>query len=441
MTNQNDICFEPTEKQFEAYELLEDNETTELLFGGSISSGKTRLACYWLILCCFKYPGARYLVGRARLQNLKRTTINTLFDIAKEWNIEDEFNFNRQDNVIYFNNGSEIILMDLFQYPSDKDFIKLGSLEITGAVIDEASEISHDVYRILKTRIRYKLKEFGIKPKLLIVSNPTKNWLYSTFYKPSKNSELPIYRKFIQALPHHNHFNSQDYLESLTPESLGMPVYNRLVLGDWDYDDSDYALFFYDDIYRSFHSNPSNIGEKYITIDPAAEGKDTTVITLWKGFDCLNIYQFDNNDTNDTVTFVNNLMREKNVNISHVIIDKTGIGQGIYDLLRGCKGFIANATPFKGENYKMLKDQLFYALAKSFKENKIHIADKAKLDTISQELEAHKMFSIHKDSKSQVTPKNLVKQMIGRSPDIADALMMRMYFGYTTIGKISIIRR
>lgn len=441
-----EIEFEPTTKQFKAYEYLEDSKTTELLFGGSISSGKSRLACYWVILSCLKYPKTRYLIGRARLQNLKRTTIKTFMDIISEWRIEDIIDYNKQSNVITFNNGSEVILMDLFKYPSDPDFIKLGSLELTGAVIDEAGEITEDVYRILKTRLRYKLSVYNLKPKLLIVSNPTKNWLYQTFYKPDKEGNLPRHRRFIQALPHDNRYNSLDYLSSLTPESLGLPVYNRLVLGDWDYDDSDFSLFGYDDINQMFYNEPKEYkesikdgykeGDTYITADVAGDGSDTTVITVWWKMHCFKILQMDTSDTGNTVKIIKTLMSDYKVRISNVIIDKTGIGQGVFDLLIGCRGFIANAKVFNRENYKMLKDQLYYKLSEAVKKGKISIQDNKHIDEISQELQAHKMHNIDKEQKAQVTPKRVVKQLIGRSPDFADALMMRMYWECQGDGKI-----
>ena len=433
----NKIDFFPTHKQFKALELLDDSVTTELLYGGSISSGKSRIACYWLILNCLKYPGTRYLLGRARLQNLKRTTLKTFQDIAKEWNIEHLFNFNRQDNVIKWTNGSEIILMDLFQYPSDMDFIKLGSMELTGAVIDEGSEVSDKAYRILKTRLRYKLKQYGLIPKLFICSNPSKNWLYSLFYQPHNDGTLPDYRKFIQALPTDNKYNSQDYLDSLTPESLGMGVYKMLMLGDWDYASADYDLFDHAALLNCFYHNANKHSTiRYITIDPASSGKDCTVISLWFGYDCVKILELEKNDTTQIVNKVKELISTNNVQIGNVIVDRVGIGVGVFDGLKGCQGFVANAVPFDKQPYTNLKSQLYYKLAQMIEKGEIGIADKTFIDDICIHLEAHKRYNVEADKKAEVTPKSIVKQMIGRSPDFADSLVMRAYFEYSGGGTI-----
>ena len=437
----SNIQFEPTKKQFEAYQILEDKETTELQYGGALASGKSRIGCYWIILSCLKYSGTRYLIGRARLQNLKRTTLRTFLDIAKEWGIEDQFNYNRQDSIITFKNGSEVILMDLYQNPSDPDFVRLGSLEITGALIDEASEISEKVYNIIKTRLRYKLGEYNLIPKLFITSNPSKGWLYDKFYRPSLTKDLPTYRKFIQALPHDNHYNTREYLDSLTIETLSEPVYKRLVLGDWEYDDTDYSLFEYDDIVSCFRTRPDiTKGKKYITCDPAGSGADSTVITFWEGWHCQNIIEIENSDTQTTVNTIRALMSKHEVQVSHVIVDMVGLGKGVYDLLKGCKGFVANAKPFKGEHYKSLKDQCYYKFADAIMDGIISIEQRAYQETISQELEAHKIYNADNDGKAQVTPKKVVKTIIGKSPDFADALTMRSYFAYKNLGGVRIIR-
>lgn len=443
MTNpqKNGVDFKPSVKQFQAYQFLEDKVTTELLFGGSISGGKTRLACYWVILSCLKYAGSRYLIGRARLKTLKATTLKTFFDIIKEWGLQDFINYNQKDDIITFKNGSEVVVMDLYQHPSDPDFVKLGSLELTGAVVDEAAEVTERVYTILKTRLRYKLKEFNLLPKLLIVSNPSKNWLFNTFYKPSLTNDLPEFRKFIQSLPNDNPYNSQEYLNSLTIDNLGASVYNRLVLGNWDYSNEDNALFNFEQVIGSFYRKPQIFGgTRYISCDPSAEGKDSTVICVWYGWHCQQIIQLDKTDTQTTVNKIKQLMLDHNVNITNVIVDKVGIGQGVFDLLKGCKGFIANATPLRNEPYKSLKDQCYYTLSKAFVDGHISIGVGDFKDDICQELEAHQMHNTDLDGKAQVTPKRIVKQMIGRSPDFADALMMRCYFATQGGGKIRILR-
>ena len=70
-----------TPKQSKAFEYLMDNTTTELLFGGGAGGGKSYLGCAWIIHSCLKYKGIRCLIGRSKLDSLKKTTLNTFFEI------------------------------------------------------------------------------------------------------------------------------------------------------------------------------------------------------------------------------------------------------------------------------------------------------------------------------------------------------------------------
>jgi len=54
----------------------------------------------------------------------------------------NHYSYNAQSSEINFSNGSQIVLKDLFSYPSDPNFDELGSLEITDAFIDEANQVS-----------------------------------------------------------------------------------------------------------------------------------------------------------------------------------------------------------------------------------------------------------------------------------------------------------
>jgi len=425
------INFNPLPKQFTAYQYLTDNETTEILFGGSIGGGKSKLAVAYLIINCLQYPGTRYLLGRSELKNLKQTTLQSFFDNCKEWGLDEQYTFNKIDNIITWTNGSQIILKDLKQSPSDPNFISLGSAEYTAAVIDEASEISEQAYTVIKTRLRYKLNEYNLIPKLLICSNPSKGWLYSGFYKPSIEGTLPVHKKFIQSLPKDNHHLPTEYVNSLTPQNLGQGFYNTLVLGNWDYATTDFDLFDSDALMNSFYINsPTPSNHKYISIDPASTGKDSTVISVWFGYDCIKIVKLLKNDTLQVTEKVKELMNSYNVKITNVIIDKVGVGTGIYDLLKGCVGFVANASPLNGEPFQHLKSQLFFKFAQLINTGQIGLTDSTYRDDIIQQLEAHKRFNIEKDGRAEVTPKSVVKQMIGKSPDFADALVMRMYFEY-----------
>ena len=112
-----EIKFTPTIKQHQAWEYLHDKESSEILFGGSAGGGKSYFGAAWLLYSCLRYPGTRWLMGRAVLKTLKETTLNSFFSVCSDWGVKkgDTYKFNAQSNVIEFINGSSILLKDLYQ--------------------------------------------------------------------------------------------------------------------------------------------------------------------------------------------------------------------------------------------------------------------------------------------------------------------------------------
>lgn len=423
-------------KQEHAVYYLKDNTTKEILYGGAAGGGKSALGCLWLIEQCQNFPGTRWLMGRAKLKSLKETTLNTFFELSSLLGISNQYKFNSQSNTIIWNNGSQILLKDLFLYPSDPNFDSLGSLEITGAFIDECNQIVFKAWQIVTSRCRFKLKEYNLIPKVLGSCNPSKNWTYKYFYKPSKSNELIDSRKFIQALPTDNPYLPESYLESL--KSLDKTSKQRLYYGNWEYDDDPATLIDLDsitDYWNGKHVQP--IEETYLTIDVARKGKDKTVFRVWKGWVCVNRYSMDISSIPEIVEKAEQLQIKYGISKSHIIADEDGIGGGVVDYL-GCKGFINNSSPIKesiGENYLTpnydnLKSQCSIEMAKKISRKEVvEISNDINvIEITSEEMEQVKIKDVDKDGKLGIIPKDKVKEQIGRSPDEWDSIMMRYYF-------------
>jgi len=418
-----------TPKQSKAFEYLMDNTTTELLFGGGAGGGKSYLGCAWIIHSCLKYKGIRCLIGRSKLDSLKKTTLNTFFEICTEWGIKagKHYNFNAGSNIITFWNGSEVMLKDLFHYPSDPNYDSLGSLEITFAFIDECNQITEKAKAILSSRLRYKLDDYNLIPKTLMTCNPAKNWVYHQFYLPNKNNILTNHRKFIQSLVSDNKNISRHYADQLS--KLDEISKQRLLFGNWEYDDSEDKLIEYNAILNIFDYKEIEDGDKYITADIARFGKDKTVVIYWNGLKAEQFKVLDTNTIVEAANVIQELQRKEGVKLSNIIVDDDGVGGGVKDILR-CKPFQNNGKVINGENYQNLKTQCYYKLAEIINSGKLFVnpnSPKMKEDII-QELEKVRRFNIDKDSKLALLPKEKVKTVLGRSPDFSDALMMRMWY-------------
>lgn len=414
-------------KQNNAVYYLKDGVTQELLYGGAAGGGKSALGCLWLIESCQKYPGSRWLMGRSKLKTLKETTLATFFELVSKLGVFDQFHYNDNKGLITHINGSEILLKDLYLYPSDPNFDSLGSLEITGAFIDECNQIVFKAWQIVKSRIRYKLAEFNIEPTILGTCNPAKNWVYNTFYKPAKDKSLPEYRQFIQALPKDNPHLHPSYLQSLL--RLDKNSKERLYYGNWEYDDDPAALISFEKIGNIFSNTFAPKGERYISADIARYGSDTTTIIVWNGLRAEKIVQLIKKPTTWVTRTISDLRDEYKVPLNQIIVDEDGVGGGVVDQLL-CKGFVNNSSPINGENFNNLKSQCYFKLAEIINSDKLYVncVDADIRSCIMEELEQVKQHNMDKDAKKQVLPKDKVKELIGRSPDISDALMMRMFY-------------
>ena len=100
------------------------------------------------------------------------------------------------------------------------------------------------------------------------------------------------------------------------------------------------------------------------------------------------------------------------------------------DILRGSKSFVNNSKAVNNENFRNLKTQCYYKFAEKVMNGQIFIntKDKSLQQKIIMEFEMVKQHDIDKDNKLSITPKDKIKSLLGRSPDLSDAIIMRYYF-------------
>lgn len=402
-----------------------------MLFGGGAGGGKTRLGCTWIVTNCFLYPGTRWVIGREELKSLKQSTLLTLFEVLNSWGLtagKDYIYHSIDGTVTFTQTDSVIFLRELRKIPSDPNFDRLGSTEYTGGFIDEASEVDEKAVNVLRSRLRYKLKEYDLEPKLFLSCNPSKGYLYTKFYKPWREGVLPERLAFIQSLASDNHYLPESYIEEL--RTLDKASQERLLYGNWEYDDDPSAMIEYDAITDLFTNTVPESKDMYLIADIARFGQDKTVLMVWRGWRVIRTVIITKSGLNVVVDRIKALSEQYGVPRSHVLIDEDGIGGGVLDYLPGAKGFIANSRAMKGENYRNLKVQCYYYLARKVNERGIAI-DEERSDVrgwITEELEQVKTKDADKDGKLDIQPKDKVKDLLGRSPDFSDTLAMRFYF-------------
>lgn len=434
----------PTVKQHAAWQKLQDKTTRFVVFGGGAGGGKSFLGCEWLLTNCYFYPGTRWFIGRNSLKDIRESTLISWYKVLKHHGIKGDslFKYNGQDYYFQFHNGSRIDLVDMGYYPSDPFFERFGSAEFTGGWCEECGEVTNMAFQIISSRIgRMYNDKYNLLGKVLLTCNPTKrNFLYKDFYQPWKKGELPTDKAFIQSLHGDNPYKDSGYGDVL--DQLKGVARQRLLLGDWEYDEDANSLIEYEKILDIFRNKHMNGGVHYITVDVARKGQDTTVIGLWSGFG-VKLYQYSKLLTTEVTKKVQQLQAKYLISVSNIIVDEDGVGGGVVDQLR-CQGFVNNSRPLpnyenpqtdiKGniivENFDNLRSQCYFRLADRINKGHLFVdcEEPEIVEKIIEELEWVKQKDIDSDKKKGVIPKEDIKEAIGRSPDFSDTLMMREYF-------------
>jgi len=235
------------------------------------------------------------------------------------------------ESQIKFPNGSIIFLIDLSHQPSDPNYDRLGSYGITWAFIDEAQEINYQAINVIKGRFSLleKLDQDGKQiwrtiPKMLYTCNPAKNWIYGEFYKPFKENRLVLNRAFIPALVTDNPSIKPEYIEFL--KSSDPVTVQRLLYGNFEYDDDPSSLYSTDEINDLFQNHADESEIKYMIVDVARLGRDSTVVGLWKGLHLYKTIQYNKQRIDTTGEELRKLEIDERIDRKNILIDQDGVG-------------------------------------------------------------------------------------------------------------------
>lgn len=418
------------EKQKEAARYWADGVTEQILYGGAKYGGKSFLGANLIFGDAMMYPGTNYFIARQSLTDLRKYTIPTIHEVFAYWGLKMQIyaTYNGQDNFYQLYNGSKVFLLDAKYLPSDPDYHRFGSIQMTRGWCEEIGEMhAKAINNLFLTVGRWRNKDYGLKKKLLLTCNPHKGYGYTYFYKPAQSGTLGKSKKFIVALPQDNKSGDPDYIESLinNPDKVER---ERLAFGNWEYDDDPATMIEYDAIMDLWTNDYLEGGSTYMTVDVARLGNDRTVICIWKGWRLIHVEWHQGKDLNVTAQRCDELEKRFNVPRSRQIADEDGVGGGLIDMRR-MKGFVNNSRAISG-NYQNLKSQCSFFLADKINDREMYIGieDTFVREQLSEELEYLKRKDPDSDGKLAVMRKQDEKDVLGRSPDFRDAVMMRAWF-------------
>jgi hypothetical protein len=210
------------------------------------------------------------------------------------------------------------------------------------------------------------------------------------------------------------------------------------------------ALFNYAALVDMFSNTVTKSSEKYLIVDIADDGLDKTIFTFWEGLECYRVEKFERLNTEQIINQIREYAQTDRIPYSQIAVDAIGVGAGVASssLLDGVVGYKSSLGAIKTDldpvrlpnvhytkdaplisEYKNLRSQCIFELARHVNNHEIacKTEDVRIKEAIIEELGTYQDAS-KGDGKRFATPKEDVKELIGRSPDISDTFIMRMYF-------------
>lgn len=408
-----------------------DNEITDILYGGSKGSGKSYLGCSLIFGDALTYPNTFYFIARKKLNDLRKYTLPSIYEVLEHWGIDERYyNYQGTDNYFELYNKSRVYLLDAKYLPSDPLYYRFGSMQMTRGWIEEAGEFSLEAKNNLQASIgRWNNEKYNLTPKLLQTCNPSKNYLYSDYYKPSKENRLEPHKLFIQALPTDNKCLSSEYLLNLE-RSLTTSQKERLLFGNWEYDDDPNVLIEYDAICDAFTNDFFKpIGVALLSADLAMKGRDRFISGVWKAKTVKVEIDMPFSPANIIEKELKDVIQRENISRSNVVADSDGLGAYLESYINGIVEFHNGGSPFD-KTFANLKSECGFKLAEVINNRQLRIiCTKAQEERIKLELGILKSTNVDNDiGKKAIISKDLMKQLLGFSPDYLDMLLMGMYF-------------
>lgn len=304
------------------------------LFGGSVGSGKSRwlrwMCVYWLIKYYDKYnqKGIRAGLFCEDYPSLNDRHLTKIKFEFPDW--LGRFNEAKHEFILAPEYGAGIIAFRNLDDPA-----KYLSVEFAVIAIDEINRNPKTTFDMLRSRHRWP----GIKDvKFLAGCNPlgeawVKNMWVKRLFPPDEKEQYEFV--YVPALPTDNPYLPVEYYKSL--ESLPENQRKAYLEGNWDafdegMDEKGYIRLLTDRELRGCITNQGeHSGYKILGVDPAAGG-DNSAIVLKSG----NLQEIlFNQKLQDTMDLVGVIMEKyRDLKADYIVIDKTGVGQGVYDRLK-----------------------------------------------------------------------------------------------------------
>ncbi|MGF7218629.1 hypothetical protein GGR92_004808 [Spirosoma lacussanchae] len=232
------VSFEPSlfPKAAQLFNAAHSGKYRIIVCGGAVRGGKTFGVGGTLVTLHRRFPGARSMVVRDTLPNLRTTTLPTIEKLMPQSFVK-QFKGDPQFQWKFTNGGSFQFFAE--QDATDKERKRWNGLEMNWIWLEQAEELQRATYdKALERLGSYFIpKHVGKQPHpiLFITVNPTSTWVREEFYDKFLAGTLPDYVCYIPMTIDDNAALEPSFRESLNMLKLTNPIkYKIFVEGNWD---------------------------------------------------------------------------------------------------------------------------------------------------------------------------------------------------------------
>jgi hypothetical protein len=430
--------FEAHQKQADVIQAIFSRQYTRVLYGGAMGGGKTYLICALLILLARLYPGSRWAIIRETHTKIKRNVLGTWNKVAPK-----DFCGPVVDMKVKCTNGSVIEFVAVYE-KEDPDLNVLRGLELDGAVVDEANEISKKAYDFLGTRVGRWTSKYAVKQPpafVLCTCNPTKEWPKEVFYDSWAEGSLSPPLLYVPAKIYDNPHIPQANLDGLA--LLPDDIRYAMVEGNWDYADDPTQMIKSRWIIDATKRPSKGGNDIKLGVDVATSPRgDEQVIANMRGHRLWRIDGERGIPIPETARRLATRVQQERIRPSNITIDVIGLGVGVAQGMRenysmSPSAFIGNATAVTKDKYFNFfnrRSEGYWHLRRGFDpDDPDHWGLSFDPSLPSRHPEAYKKltsdlivprYSMDSERTIRVEGKKEIKRRLGRSPDYSDALMM-----------------
>ncbi len=315
------------------------------------------------------------------------------------------------------------------------DPAKYLSVEFAIIGIDEINRNPKTTFDFLRSRHRWP----GItKGKFLAACNPlgeawVKNMWVKRLFSPDEKEQYEFV--FVPALPTDNPHLPQEYYKSL--ESLPENQRKAYLEGNWDafdegLDEKGYLRLVNDrELQACIVQSAEHSGYKILGVDPAAGGDNSAMVVKSGNLQEI-VFNQKLQNTMDLVGVAMDNYRK--YSIDFIVIDKTGVGQGVYDRLKDMDYEVMGVSFAEFGGY--LDDEMFVNLKAQlhWRERKWLLSGGRLLHNYGwNEFEIVRYKRRNSDEKIQIQPKEELFRDGISSPNCVDAAVLTMAINDLTI--------